>query len=127
MYNLSYEQLKKRTIISLAISVLLFIIMFVMNIINGGIEIGFLIATPIVLIIWTLEVLGALVCWRELWKPYLRCILDAFKSLVGAGAGAPVIGFFTDFVKSFGILVVSGFKALFVAIKVIIFVVKGKE
>lgn len=127
MYNLSYEQLKRRTIISLVISVLLFIVMFVINISSGGIEIGFLIATPIVLIIWTLEVLGTLVCWRELWKPWLLCVLDACKSLICLGAGAPVIGFFTGFIKSLGILVVSVFKALFIAIKVIVYVIKGKE
>ena len=128
MYNLSYEQLKRRTIISLAIAVILLITMIILAASNGGVEAVFLIFFPIIAIIWALEVLGMLVCWRDLWKPFLRCFADAFKSLVGAGAtGIPVFGFFIDFAKSIVILSISFLKALVIAINVVIFVLKGNN
>lgn len=128
MYNLSYEQLKKRVIISFVISIILLITMIIMAAINGGIEAIFLILFPIIAIIWALEVLGMLVCWRDLWKPYLNCLLNAFKSLVGAGAtGVPVVGFFIEFAKSIGILAIASLKALIISFNVIIFVLKGRN
>lgn len=128
MYNLSYEQLRRRTIISFAISAILLITMIILAAINDGVETAILIFFPIIAIIWALEVLGILVCWRDLWKPFLRCFADAFKSLVGAGAtGSTVIGFFINFAKSFGLLSISFFKALIIAINVTIFVLKGKN
>ena len=128
MYGLSYKQLKTRTIISFVTSAILLIVMIIMNANSKqGLEVGFLIFAPIVIIIWTLEVLGMLVCWRELWKPYCVTVLDAFKSLVCLGAGTPVVGFFGNFFKSFGILLKACFKSLIISIKVIIFVLGNKN
>lgn len=130
MYNLSYEQLKRRTIVSFVIAVILLGAMVIIFASSGEIEGSFLILFPIIAIVWTLQLLGMLVCWRELWKPFLQCLADAFKSLVGVGAGitgVPVIGFFINFFKSFVILAVLFIKALIIAIKVMVFVLKGKD
>lgn len=126
MYNLSYEQLKRRVIVSFVTSIILFIVMLAINI--GEIQVGFLMMVPMALIAWTLELLGFWVCWRELWKPWLNCFFNAFKSFAGAGAtGVPVVGFFIELAKSIGILTISCLKAFVIAIKVIIFVLKGKN
>lgn len=127
MYGYTREQVKKRLLISVILGVVIGIVFLIINVSQGlnADSKSVLLAMPLILIVFILEIFAMIVCFKELWRPYIDCVLGMFKALVPAGAGGfSVSSAFISFAKSFAYIMIAFIKALYLSIKLIIYVFK---
>lgn len=129
MYGYTREQVRKRLIISVVLGVIIGIVFLIINVSQGlnADSKAVLLVMPLILILFVLEIFATIVCFKELWRPYVDCVLGMFKALVPAGAGGfSIPSAFMSFAKSFAYIMIAFIKAIYISIQLIIYVFKGE-